>query len=218
MHERVSALMRENEHNNISMRSLQSENGALKHSIEECSNTISLMQSEINELKTLATDGMSRLRNKKSTLVEERQNDQRTLHAMQEKLQNANNMIQWLRSSQGRSSNDHRHQYADLSSSSNLKTPREFRCIGVQRSESKFTPFDSQRRITSPASLSTAGSNTATLERRFAAELSAEKELRYKAEEICAGVLANSKSGFEERDAEIKKLRLKLFKLSSERY
>jgi len=51
-------------------------------------------------------------------------------------------------------------------------------------------------------------------DKRAAAQLTAEKELRYKAEEICAGVLANSKSALEERDPEIGKLRSQLFNLT----
>ena len=64
-----------------------------------------------------------------------------------------------------------------------------------RRFETRFTPYDAS-------------------ERKSNAELSAEKELRYNAEEICAGVLADAKIGFEERDKEIERLRSKLARIS----
>ena len=64
------------------------------------------------------------------------------------------------------------------------------------RFETSFTPYDASEK------------------KNNAAELSAEKELRYKAEEICAGVLADAKLGFEERDKEIQRLRAKLARTS----
>ena len=65
-----------------------------------------------------------------------------------------------------------------------------------RRFETSFTPYDASEKKSN------------------AAELSAEKELRYKAEEICAGVLADAKLGFEERDKEIERLRSKLARTS----
>ncbi|KAL7543933.1 hypothetical protein ACHAXR_013359 [Thalassiosira sp. AJA248-18] len=184
VHERISSLMRENEQNNISMRSLQNENVTLKSSIDQCSSTIQLMHSEMNDLKTIAGDGVSKLR---------------------KKLENANHLIRSLQSSNGRY---YDAQGAGMFSNPNvlphsidrLKTPQEHR--GAHH-------MDDHHNLPSRVSRN---------ERQFVAEMSVEKELRFKAEEICAGVLANSKAALEERDSEISKLRSQLFKLSSERY
>ncbi|KAL3800476.1 hypothetical protein HJC23_011713, partial [Cyclotella cryptica] len=153
VHERISALMRENEHNNISMRTLQKENAALKGSMDQCQNLMLAMQREIRDLKT-STAGRRTSPSEESTMT----------HV-----------------------------------ASSMKTPPE------QRSRHKsdfYFPFASSTSQTEETSVS---------ERQLVAELSAEKELRYNAEEICAGVLATTQAGYEKRDKEIKKLRAKLF-------
>mmetsp|Transcript_33165 Transcript_33165/g.69790 ORF Transcript_33165/g.69790 Transcript_33165/m.69790 type:complete len:137 (+) Transcript_33165:4725-5135(+) len=124
------------------------------------------------------------------------------------KLENANNLILSLRSS---SSRYYDSQGLGMFSNPNmlpppinrLKTPEENRDGHLFRSEDYH---------------GTPGSRVTFHERKFAAELSTEKELRYNAEEICAGVLANSKAALEGRDSEISKLRSQLFKLSSKKY
>mmetsp|Transcript_7631 Transcript_7631/g.12858 ORF Transcript_7631/g.12858 Transcript_7631/m.12858 type:complete len:93 (-) Transcript_7631:18-296(-) len=82
----------------------------------------------------------------------------------------------------------------ETSSASRWNTPHESQM--PRRFETSFTPYDASEKKSN------------------AAELSAEKELRYKAEEICAGVLADAKLGFEERDKEIERLRSKLARTS----
>ena len=162
VHERISALMRENEQSNISMRTLQKENAALRDSICECHNEMSVMRREMKDLRLLST----------------------------------------ARKSSPAISEDTEMIYT----ASSLKTPLEHR--HSNRPEYYF-PVASSTLQTEDTSFS---------EGQLVAQLSAEKELRYKAEEICAGVLANTQAGYDKRDAEIKKLRAKLFKLSSTKY
>lgn len=162
VHERISALMRENEQSNISMRTLQKENAALRDSIGVCHNEMSIMRREMKDLRLTTT-----ARKLSPTISEE---SEMTYTA------------------------------------SSLKTPLEYR---RSRKQEYYFPVASSTLQTEDTSLS---------EGQLVAQLSAEKELRYKAEEICAGVLANTQAGYEKRDAEIKKLRAKLFKLSSAKY
>ena len=161
VHERISALMRENEQSNISMRSLQKENAALKDSIGECHDEMLAMRRDMKELRLAATA------RKSSPAISE--------------------------------------ETGRTYTSSSLKTPLDHRS---HRPEYYF-PFASSTLQTEDTSYS---------ESQLVAQLSAEKELRYKAEEICAGVLANTQAGYDKRDTEIKKLRAKLFKLSSAKY
>jgi hypothetical protein len=162
VHERISALMRENEQSNISMRTLKKENAALRDSIGECHNQMSIMRREMKDLRILST-----ARKSSPTISEE---SEMTYTA------------------------------------SSLKTPLEYR---HSRKPEYYFPVASSTLQTEDTSYS-AG--------QLVAQLSAEKELRYKAEEICAGVLAKTQAGYEKRDAEIKALRAKLFKLSSAKY
>ena len=161
VHERISALMRESEHSNISMRTLQKENAALKDSIDECHNEMSAMRKEMIDLRLLSTA------RKFSPLSEE----SNATHA-----------------------------------TSSLKTPLEYRRT---HKPDYYFPVTSSTLQTEDTSFS---------ENHLVAQLSAEKELRYKAEDICAGVLANTQAGYDKRDAEIRKLREKLFKLSNTKY
>jgi len=195
MHERISTLMRENEQNNISMRTLQAENVSLKNSIEQCTSTIQLMYSEMSDLKTIAIDGVSKLRTKEKSLLEEQQKSRGVITEMENRLENANNLIRLLQSP----SREGHHRQSSIPSA----FPNVF--------DRPTTPFVHQS-----SSLPPTGSTLKELQ--YAAELSTEKELRCKAEEICAGVLANSKTALEERDSEISKLRTQLFRLSNKRY
>ena len=195
MHERISTLMRENEQNNISMRTLQAENVSLKNSIEQCTSTIQLMYSEMSDLKTIAIDGVSKLRTKEKSLLEEQQKSRGVITEMENRLANANNLIRLLQSP----SREGHHRQSSIPSA----FPNVF--------DRPTTPF-----VHHSSSLPPTGSTLKELQ--YAAELSTEKELRCKAEEICAGVLANSKTALEERDSEISKLRTQLFRLSNKRY
>jgi hypothetical protein len=161
VHERISALMRENEHSNISMRTLQKENAALKDSIGVCHNEMYAMRQEMKDLRLLTTA-------RKSSPISEATNTTYAAASMTTPLEHRHS---------------HRPEYYFPFASSTLQTE-----------DTSFT------------------------EGHLVAQLSAEKELRYKAEDICAGVLANTQAGYEKRDAEIKKLRAKLFKLSSAKY
>ena len=154
--------MRENEQSNISMRTLQKENAALRDSIGVCHNEMSIMRREMKDLRLTTT-----ARKLSPTISEE---SEMTYTA------------------------------------SSLKTPLEYR---HSRKPEYYFPVASSTLQTEDTSYS-AG--------QLVAQLSAEKELRYKAEEICAGVLAKTQAGYEKRDAEIKALRAKLFKLSSAKY
>ena len=216
MHERISALMRENEHNNISMRTLQvshrtgmgddnvhhfsihnltnvscciskqSENVVLKSSIEQCNGTIGLLHSEMSGLKTFATDGVSKLRTREKEL--------------EKRLKNANNLIHSLQSSNSR--------YHDVQGAPNATIPSSIDRLKIP-SGHRGTLYEVDQHAT-PSRMS-------RNERKYAADLTVEKELRFKAEEICAGVLVNSKTALEERDSEISQLRAQLFRLSNDR-
>ena len=218
INERVTALMRENEQNNITLRTLQGENITLKSSVEDCHGTIKLMRAELNDLQMAAGDGGSKVRKKDAFSVENRGQDRYATSAMETRLDNASSAVHSLRSSRGRVSsmrNVRGERVAipyEVSSSRGREwnTPQERR--GVNRSEVGGSPYEINRRMISPTSLS---AGTSWNERSHLGELSAEKELRYKAEEICAGVLASAKTGFEKRDSEIKLLRQKLFKLTN---
>jgi len=201
VHERISALMRENEQNNISMKTLRGENVTLKSSIEECTSTIHLMHSEMNDLKTIATDGVSKLRSREKSLLEQQRSDRDALAEMEKKLENATNLVQSLRSGGVEMFSN---PYVPPPSISTYQTP--------QRDRGAYQPMSElrSRGIDYRATPSRVPFN----DKRAAAQLTAEKELRYKAEEICAGVLANSKSALEERDSEIGKLRSQLFNLT----
>lgn len=165
---------------------LQNENVVLKSSIEECTSTIQLVHSEMNGLKTIANDGVSKLRKREKKLLDEQRKDKDVIAEMEKKLEHANSLIHSLQ----------------LSSMGGMHS---------KPARQHSTPLHSEidYHITPPRS--------APSHRKFVAELSTEKELRYKAEEICAGVLANSKVALEERDSEISKLRSQLFRLSSKR-
>jgi hypothetical protein len=178
----------------------------LKSSIEACTETIQLVHSEMTGLKTIANDGLSKLRAKEKKLLEDQRRYKDAIAAMERKLENANKLILSLRSSsrcyydeQGRGMFPNLN--AITHSKDRLKTN-----AGRQDSFSRMEDYHS----TPP--------RDTKYERQFAVELSTEKELRYKAEEICAGVLANSKVKLEERDSEISALRAQLFKLSSKRH
>ena len=167
--------------------SKQSENVVLKSSIEQCTGTIGLLHSEMSGLKTFATDGVSKLRTREKQL--------------EKRLENANNLIHSLQSSNSRYHDVRGAPNATIPSSiDRLKTPSGHRGT-LYEVDQHTTPSRMSRN-----------------ERKYAADLTVEKELRFKAEEICAGVLANSKTALEERDSEISQLRAKLFRLSNDRY
>jgi hypothetical protein len=194
MHERISTLMRENEQNNISMRTLQAENVSLKSSIEQCTSTIQLMYSEMSDLKSIAIEGVSKLRTKEKGLLEEQLKSRNLVAEMENKLESANSLIRLLQSSStGKSSIQNAIPYV------------------FDRPKTPYSQSDNLITLQPPTG------STILNERQYAAELSTEKELRCKAEEICAGVLASSKVALEERDTEISKLRTQLFRLSSKR-
>ncbi len=195
MHERISTLMRENEQNNISMRTLQAENASLKSSIEQCTSTIQLMYSEMSDLKSITMDGISKLKTKEKSLLEEQQKSRRVIAEMENKLENANNLVRMLQSSTDRSFTPN-------------ALPNVF--------DRPKTPFVHRSSVEYYHTLPAPGSSS-VVDRQSAAELSTEKELRCKAEEICAGVLVNSKAALEERDNEINRLRTQLFRISSKR-
>ena len=160
------------------------------------------MHSEMNDLKTIATDGVSKLRLKEKTLLDEQQRDKEAIAEMERQLES-------LKSS--------RNRYYDESmarpppSINRLKTPESER--------GRRGTHPSTRGVADNYFATPSGERGAALsERKLQYELSTEKELRYKAEEICAGVLANSKAALEERDSEISKLRSQLYKVSNRRY
>lgn len=167
--------------------SLQSENIALKSSVEQCTGTIDVMRSELNDLKSMTSEGMSKMRTR-------HEKDKVTIAELERKLDSANNLIRRIRPSHG----GMRSTIDDTSLTSRWNSPHESQM--PRRFETSFTPYD------------------ATEKKNNAAELSAEKELRYKAEEICAGVLADAKLGFEERDREIERLRSRLARTSRGSY
>lgn len=140
------------------------------------------MRLELNDLKSMTSEGLSKMRTR-------HEKDRVTIAELEKKLEGANNLIRRLRPSVSgmKSAMD------EISSPSRRSTPNVPQI--PRRFETSFTPYDAA-------------------ERKINAELSAEKELRYKAEEICAGVLADAKLGFEERDKEIERLRSKLYKVS----
>ena len=142
------------------------------------------MRSELDDLKSMTSEGMSKMRTR-------HEKDKITILELEKKLEGANNLIRRIRPSYGgmRGVNDE-----TSSTASRWNTPHEQQM--PRRFETSFTPYDASEK------------------KNNAAELSAEKELRYKAEEICAGVLADAKLGFEERDKEIQRLRAKLARTS----
>ncbi len=142
------------------------------------------MRSELDDLKSMTSEGMSKMRTR-------HEKDKITILELEKKLEGANNLIRRIRPSYGGT----RGMIDETSSTaSRWNTPHEPQM--PRRFETSFTPYDASEKKSN------------------AAELSAEKELRYKAEEICAGVLADAKLGFEERDKEIQRLRAKLARTS----
>ena len=75
---------------------LQNENINLKSSIEGCSRTINDMHSEMTDLKVIAGDGVSRLRQRERSLLQERRRDNEAIMEMEKKLENANNIVRSL--------------------------------------------------------------------------------------------------------------------------
>ena len=157
------------------------------------------MHSEMNDLKTIATDGVSKLRLKEKTLLDEQQRDKEAIAEMERQLES-------LKYSRNRYY-DEPMAARPPPSINRLKTPESERGRrGTHPSRDNYFATPSGER------------GAALSERKLQYELSTEKELRYKAEEICAGVLANSKAALEERDSEISKLRSQLYKVSNRRY
>jgi len=132
----------------------------------------------------MTSEGMSKMRMR-------HEKDKITIAEMEKKLESANNLIRRIRPSHA--GGGMRSVIDETSSASRWNTPHEPQI--PRHFETSFTPYDAS-------------------ERKSNAELSAEKELRYKAEEICAGVLADAKIGFEERDKEIERLKSKLARIS----
>ena len=158
------------------------------------------MRSELNELKSMTSEGMSKMRMR-------HEKDKITIVEMEKKLESANNLIRRIRPSHG--GGGMRSMIGETSSSSGWdNTPHESQM--PRRFETSFTPYDASEKRRFETSFTPYDAS----EKKSIAELSAEKELRYKAEEICAGVLADAKLGFEERDKEIERLRSKLARAS----
>ncbi len=179
---------------------------ALKSSIEECTRTIQLVHSEMTGLKMIANDGVSKLRTREKKLLEDQRQYKDTIAAMEWKLENANNLICSLQSSSSRYYDEQGGgTFSNLNSLSQLKDKLKTNA-GHHGSRARMEDYH-----TTPP-------RDTINESQLAAELSTEKELRYKAEEICAGILANSKVALEERESEISKLRSQLFRLSSKRH
>lgn len=173
---------------------------------------IQLYHSEMKDLKTITTDGVSKLRRREKVLLEEQQKDKDRITEMEKKLES-------LRSSSHRYSTCDAPSYAQHQQPPSIhrlpRTPDERRSTRPSTAEGygygtprDYTPRD-YRHMTPAGKYS---------ERKLQTELSTEKQLRYKAEEICAGVLANSKTALEERDSEIYKLHAQLEKLSYRSY
>merc|ERR1712203_1049268 len=81
------------------MRALQGENAGLQGSMEECTSTIELMQTEMKGLKKIASEGVSNIRNKERLLLEEQRRDKDALKQLKRKLESANKLIHSLQSS-----------------------------------------------------------------------------------------------------------------------
>lgn len=158
------------------------------------------MQTEMRELKSIASQGMTNIRSRK-------QRDEDARRQLEKKLDSANKLIRALQ-------NNHNGGalYRDevSSASEELSPTRSNRRQTTPNRLGHPSPFNDADNNT-PSRISWKNRQEKT---SFVAELSAEKELRYKAEEIAAGVLANSKSALQERDSEIEKLRSKLRQLS----
>ena len=131
----------------------------------------------MNELKTITTTGLSKMRTREKSLFDEHRKDRDAITEMETKLENANNLIRSLRSSSSRYYNAQGAGFASNLNPHNsplinrLKTPEEQPSAYISRVED-------YRALASGSTFNG---------RKFAAELSTEKELRFKAEEICAG-------------------------------
>ena len=166
-----------------------------------------MMRSELNDLKSMTSEGMSKMRMR-------HEKDKVTIAELERKLESANTLIRRFRPSHGGMAS----MMDENSTTSRRSTPY---APQIRRFETSFTPYDAtERKINAEMSAdkrrfeTTFSPYDASERKKINAELSAEKELRYKAEEICAGVLADAKLGFEERDKEIERLRSKLSKMS----
>ncbi len=166
------------------------------------------MRSELNDLKSMTSEGMSKMRTR-------HEKDKVTIAELEKKLESANILIHRLRPSHGGMAS----MMDESSTTSRRSTP--YAPQMPRRFETSFTPYDAtERKINAELSAEKRRFETSfspydpSERKKVNAELSAEKELRYKAEEICAGVLADAKLGFEERDKEIERLRSKLSKMS----
>ena len=160
------------------------------------------MHSEMNDLKTIATDGVSKLRSKEQTLLDEQQRDKEAIAEMERQLES-------LKYS--------RNRYYDEPIVA--RPPPSINRLKTPESERGRRGTHPSRGVADNYFATPSGERGAAFsERKLQYELSTEKELRYKAEEICAGVLANSKAALEERDSEISKLRSQLYKVSNRRY
>lgn len=162
-----------------------------------------MMRCELNDLKSMTSEGMSKMRTR-------HEKDKVTIAELEKKLESANILIHRLRPSHGGMAS----MMDESSTTSRRSTP--YAPQMPRRFETSFTPYDAtERKINAEKRrFETSFSPYDASEKKLNAELSAEKELRYKAEEICAGVLADAKLGFEERDKEIERLRSKLSKTS----
>ena len=157
-------------------------------------------------LKMIANDGVSRIRIREEKLLEDHRKYKDEIAAMEQKLENANSLIRSLRSSSSR--------YYDAQGGGMLS-----KLNALSHSKDRLKTIAGHQDLRSRIEdYHTTPPRDAISKRQFVAELSTEKELRYKAEEICAGVLANSKVALEERDSEISQLRSQLFRLSSKRH
>ena len=164
------------------------------------------MHSGMNDLKAITTGGVSKLQMREKSLLDEKRKDRDAMAEMEKKLGNANKLIRSLRPSNS--------LYYDAQGAGTFVNPNVIPPPSINRLETPQGNRGAYYKVDNHATPSAVSWN----ERNFVAELSTEKELRFKAEEIAAGVLANSKAALEERDTEISKLRSQLFNLSTQRY
>ena len=186
------------------------------------------MYAEMKDLKGVTNNGVSKLRQRETSLIQDQRRDQDAIMELEKKLENANSLIRSL----GLSSRRHpasppatgmpSERYEPPPATRSLRTPERYAAPPsrhraphppehASRAGSAARPRGAEGRATPP-------SRASLRESKVVAQLTTEKELRYKAEEIAAGVLANSKSALEARDSEIGKLRSQLFKLSHGKY
>ena len=105
----------------------------MKSSVEQCTGTIDLMRSELDELKSMTSEGMSKMRTR-------HEKDKITILELEKKLEGANNLIRRIRPSGGM-----RGMIDETSSTaSRWNTPHEPQM--PRRFETSFTPYDASEK------------------------------------------------------------------------